>query len=172
MKKIFTIITMFVLGVLSTTAQTTYEIKTSTGTLTNGNGSTKSSVWTSTELAGFTLESTCNGEAIDMMNVNSGLLQLFANYDNADITYTLNAPEGHSIKEYTIKYKKGSSSYGITITAENGTTQTPGKTTAEQTFEVKDLSGRSTIFTLKGTTSMKDFIKITSFAQRAINFIC
>ena len=163
MKKLLLCLSALFLSVSFATAQETYEISTSTGTLTNGNITTKSGAWTSTELDGFTLESTCNGGAIDMMNVNSGLLQLYANYNNNDITYTLNAPEGYSIKEYTIKYKKGSSSYGITITAENGTTQTPTKTTAEQTFEVKGLSGTSTLFTLKGTTSLKDFIKITSF---------
>ena len=151
------------LSISFATAQT-YEISPSTGTLANGNGTTKSSVWTSNELEGFTLKSTCNDEAVDAMNVNSGFLQLFANNNNCDITYTINAPEGYSINNYVIIYKKGSSSYGITITAENGATQTPGKTTAEQTFEVADLSGTNTVFTLKGTTSMKDFIKITSFA--------
>ena len=164
MKKLFCLFTLL-LSFVSAIAETTetYEISSSTGTLTNGNNTTKSSLWTSTKLDGLTLESTCNGVAVDMMNVNSGLLQLYANYNGSDITYTLNAPEGYSINEYTIKYKKGSSSYGITITAENGVTQTPAKTTAEQTFEVKVLSGISTVFTLKGTTHMKDFIKITSF---------
>ena len=162
MKRFLLYLSALFVGVSFATAQT-YEISVSTGTLTNGNGSTKSSVWASNELAGFTLESTCNGAAVDMMNINSGLLQLYANYNGSDIAYTINAPEGCSIKEYTIKYKKGSSSYGITITAENGVTQTPAKTTAEQTFEVEGLSGASTVFTLKGTTIMKDFIKITSF---------
>ena len=162
MKRFLLYLSALFVGVSFATAQT-YEIGVSTGTLTNGNGTTKSSVWTSSELAGFTLTSTCNGAAVDMMNVNSGLLQLYANYNGSDVTYTINAPEGCSIKEYTIKYKKGSSSYGITITAENGVTQTPAKTTAEQTFEVEGLSGASTVFTLEGTTNMKDFIKITSF---------
>ena len=162
MKRFLLYLSALFVGVSFATAQT-YEISASTGTLTNGNGSTKSSVWTSNELAGLTLTSTCNASPVDMMNVNSGLLQLYANYNGSDIAYTINAPEGCSIKEYTIKYKKGSSSYGITITAENGVTQTPAKTTAEQTFKVDGLSGASTVFTLEGTTNMKDFIKITSF---------
>ena len=162
MKRFLLYLSALFMGISFATAQT-YEISSSTGILTNGNSSAKSNVWTSSELDGFTLQSTCNGSAVDMMNVNSGLLQLYANYNGGDITYTLNAPEGYSITGYTIKYKKGSSSYGITITAANGKTQTPAKTTAEQTFEVDGLSGVNTVFTLEGTTSMKDFIKITSF---------
>ncbi len=160
MKRFLLYLSALFVGVSFATAQT-YEISASTGTLTNGTA--KSAVWTSTGLAGFTLESTCNGAAVDMMNINSGLLQLYANYNGNDITYTINAPEGYLISEYVIKYKKGSSSFGITITAENGVAQTPAKTTAEQTFEVEGLSGASTVFTLEGTTHLKDFIKITSF---------
>ena len=74
MKRFLLYLSALFVGVSFATAQT-YEISSSTGTLANGNGTTKSGVWTSTELAGFTLESTCNGAAVDMMNINSGLLQ-------------------------------------------------------------------------------------------------
>ena len=101
MKKLFCLFTLL-LSFASAIAQT-YEISPSTGTLTNGNGTTKSSVWTSSDLAGFTMSSTCNGSAIDMMNVNSGYLQLYANYNKSDITYTINAPEGYLITEYRFR---------------------------------------------------------------------
>jgi hypothetical protein len=131
MKRFLLYLSALFLSVSFANAQKTYEISTSTGTLNNATG--KSSVWTSTELAGLTLTSTCNGSAVDMMNVNSGLLQLYANYNGNVMTYTLNIPNEYTIKGYTIKYKKGSSRHNITITSESGNTQTPSST-SEQTF--------------------------------------
>ena len=160
MKRFLLYLSALFLSVSFANAQTTYEISTSTGTLNNATG--KSSVWTSTELAGLTLTSTCNGSAVNMMNVNSGLLQLYANYNGNVMTYTLNIPNEYTIKGYTIRYKKGSSRHNITIMSESGNTQTPSST-SEQTFEVGGLSGVSTSFTLQGATNMQDFIKITGF---------
>ena len=160
MKRFLLYLSALFLSVSFATAQETYEISTSTGTLVGTES--KKSAWTSTELAGLTLTSTCNGSAVNMMNVNSGLLQLYANYNGNVMTYTLNIPNEYTIKGYTIKYKKGSSRHNITITSESGNTQTPSNT-SEQTFEVGGLSGVSTSFTLQGATSMQDFIKITGF---------
>jgi hypothetical protein len=69
MKRFLLYLSALFVGVSFATAQGTYEISSSTGTLTNGTA--KSAVWTSTGLAGFTLESTCNGAAVDMMNIKT-----------------------------------------------------------------------------------------------------
>ena len=152
MKRFLLYLSALFLSVSFATAQTSYVISESTGTLTNGNNTTKSSVWSSTELAGFKLEA----DFAEAMNVNNGL-QLYA-YNNGKVTYTINAPKGYSISAYTIKYKKGSSSYTITLSAEGVEPQTPGRVSSEQTFEVPGLSGESAVFTLEGT-SARDFIK-------------
>ena len=152
MKRFLLYLSALFLSVSFATAQTSYVISESTGILTNGNNTTKSSTWSSTELAGFTLVSDF-GEA---MNVNNGL-QLYA-YNNGKVIYTINAPEGYSISAYTIKYKKGSSSYTITLSAEGVEPQTPGRVSSEQTFEVTGLSGASAVFALEGTLA-RDFIK-------------
>ena len=157
MKRFLLYLSALFVGVSFATAQT-YEISASTGTLTNGTA--KSAVWASTELAGFTLESTCNGAAVDMMNINSGLLQLYANYNGSDIVYTINAPEGYLITAYTVVYKKGGRTHVFNIYADNFEPQDPGNTTAEQTFSVTGLSNESANFYLSGGAS-NVFIKIT-----------
>ena len=162
MKRFLLYLSALFMGISFATAQT-YEISSSTGILTNGNSSAKSNVWTSSELDGFTLQSTCNGSAVDMMNVNSGLLQLYANYNGGDITYTLNAPEGYLITKYTVIYKKGSRNHTFSIYADNVERQDPGSTTAEQSFAVTGLSNESADFYLSGG-AVNVFIKITKIS--------
>ena len=159
MKRFLLYLSALFMGISFATAQT-YEISSSTGTLTNGNVTTKSNVWASSELDGFTLQSTCNGSAVDMMNVNSGLLQLYAYNNGSDITYTINAPEGYLITKYTVIYKKGSRNHIFSIYADNVEQQDPGTTTAEQSFAVTGLSNGSADFYLSGGAG-NVFIKIT-----------
>ena len=159
MKKLFCLFTLL-LSFASAIAQT-YEISSSTGELSSYNETTKKySLWTSNELAGFTLESTCSGESIGMMNVNSGL-QLYAHNNGSDVTYTISAPKGYLITEYIVKYKKGGRTHKFSIYADDVERQDPGETTAEQTFSVNGLSNENVAFYLSGGAA-NVFIKITA----------
>ena len=158
MKKLLLCLSALFLSVSFTNAQT-YEINSNTGTLANGNNSTRSQTWSSTELAGFKLEA----DFAEAMNVNSGLLQLYAHNNGSDVTYTIIAPAGYLITEYAVKYKKGGRTHTFKIYADNVAPQEPGSTTAEQTYAVKGLSNENANFYLSGAAG-NVFIKIMSIS--------
>lgn len=143
-----------------TTAE--YTISPTTGTLTNG--TSKSSTWTFTKTsecpAELTLQSACGTTAVNAMNINSEILQLYAfDYDmQSGMTYTLCVPDGFLITGYELTYKM-SSSYNITIENE---TMKQIATRSDQVFTATGLSTTSTSFSLTGTVA-NNFVKVTRF---------
>ena len=78
------------------------------------------------------------------------------------INYQLSVSDDFVITGYTLRYKKGSSGFNITLSAPGREDQTPGSTTAEQEFIVDNEDSSTTSFSLTGTAA-NQFIKITSF---------
>ena len=144
-------------SVATRAAGETITISATTGELSGTVVNNKYPTWTSTENGQFSLTASASA-----MNVNSGLLQLFARIDGANVTYTLNVGNDYVITEYTILYKKGSRTHNFTISADGVEPQTPGSTTAEQTFAVSGLSANKATFSLSGANG-QEFIKIQSF---------
>ena len=113
MKRFLLYLSALFVGVSFATAQETYEISSETGILNNATG--KSSVWTSTELAGLTLTASCDGAAvssIEKINASAAGLALYGGHNISgvgncfSVTYTVAVPEnsGYKITGYSMNF--------------------------------------------------------------------
>lgn len=142
----------------ATAVEKEYIVSPSSGTLNKG--TSKSSVWTSTQTEEYpvelTITTTSNDVAVNAMSVNSGKFKYYAyawdenENGHGNIKYTLSVPQGYTIKDYNITYWVSSNNKGkITITNEEGTeiptdtddhylSATPNAQTAEFSLSVQD----------------------------------
>ena len=168
MKKFLLFLSALFVGVSFATAQETYEISASTGTLNNASG--KSSVWTFTKngelQADLTLTASCNGavvNSIEKINASDAGLALYGGHNISgvgncfSVTYTVAVPEnsGYKITGYSMNftgYCSGSvkveneiNSYSQSVKKNvAGNMEASGLDICNFSFTVSDPEGRTT----------------------------
>ena len=148
MKKLFTIITMFVLGVLSTTAQT-YEISPSNGDVATGAKSCEWNYTADNNPAGLKIIATdANGNRVNAISATTGNSKLkfsaggaiegTETTSSAPTTFTVSVNENYLITGFCMVYT-ASSANRVTISNEYGYNITPSSRTTPETMEKKDI---------------------------------
>ena len=173
MKKLFTIITMFVLGVLSTTAQT-YEISPSNGDVATGAKSCEWNYTADNNPAGLKIIATdANGNRVNAISATTGNSKLkfsaggaiegTETTSSAPTTFTVSVNENYLITGFCMVYT-ASSANRVTISNEYGYNITPSSRTTPETMEKKDISVQSIKFYVSAAASPASYAaQVNSF---------
>ena len=160
MKRFLLYLSALFLSVSFATAQTTYEISTSTGELVGTES--KKSAWVANDCpAGLKITATdANGKAVNTISVLNSCYKFYAmgvypeteNLSSSPTTYTISVEDGYLITGYSMTYYP-SSGKKVTLSNEYGYNETPTSSSIDYYMTTTGLSAKSTTFTVSASNA-------------------